>query len=49
MVFKGHRAYVGHRKFITMWRDFKGQPETRGRRRDRDVIAYPVPECMCKH
>ncbi|CAI9280505.1 unnamed protein product [Lactuca saligna] len=46
---QGHRAYVGHRKFITMWRDFNGQPETRGRRRDRDVIAYPVPECMCKH
>ncbi|KAL4584805.1 hypothetical protein LXL04_009415 [Taraxacum kok-saghyz] len=46
---QGHRAYVGHRKFVTKWRDFKGQPEARGRRTDRDVIAYPVPECMCKH
>ncbi|KAI3499544.1 hypothetical protein L1887_35347 [Cichorium endivia] len=43
---QGHRAYVGHRKFVTMSRDFKGQPEPRGRRRDRDVIAYPVPELV---
>ena len=26
----------------------QGQPELRKYRRDRDVIAYPVPECMCK-
>lgn len=26
----------------------QGQPEPRSYRRDRDVIAYPVPECMCK-
>ncbi|KAL9243403.1 hypothetical protein vseg_017296 [Gypsophila vaccaria] len=26
----------------------KGQPEPRTGKRDRDVIAYPVPECMCK-
>ncbi|CAK7336670.1 unnamed protein product [Dovyalis caffra] len=27
----------------------QGQPEPRTNKRDRDVIAYPVPECMCKH
>ncbi|XP_021775936.1 uncharacterized protein At1g04910 [Chenopodium quinoa] len=27
----------------------QGQPESRTGKRDRDVIAYPVPECMCKH
>ncbi|XP_065876362.1 O-fucosyltransferase 37 [Euphorbia lathyris] len=27
----------------------RGQPEPRNKKRDRDVIAYPVPECMCKH
>lgn len=26
----------------------QGQPEPRTKRRDRDVVAYPVPECMCK-
>lgn len=26
----------------------QGQPESRTGKRDRDVIAYPVPECMCK-
>ncbi|KAK9668881.1 hypothetical protein RND81_13G093700 [Saponaria officinalis] len=26
----------------------KGQPEPRTGKRDRDVIANPVPECMCK-
>lgn len=26
----------------------QGQPELRTGKRDRDVIAYPVPECMCK-
>ncbi|CAO2818070.1 unnamed protein product [Amaranthus hypochondriacus] len=26
----------------------QGQPEPRTGKRDRDVIAYPVPECMCK-
>ncbi|XP_074315884.1 O-fucosyltransferase 37 [Silene latifolia] len=26
----------------------KGQPEPRTGKRDRDVIAYPVPECMCQ-
>ncbi|KAK3043293.1 hypothetical protein RJ639_002536 [Escallonia herrerae] len=26
-----------------------GQPELRTNKRNRDVIAYPVPECMCKH
>ncbi|KAM0060070.1 putative GDP-fucose protein O-fucosyltransferase [Helianthus debilis subsp. tardiflorus] len=46
---QGHRAYVGHRKYVTMSMDFKGQPQPRGKRRDRDVIVYPVPECMCKH
>ncbi|EEF51818.1 O-fucosyltransferase 37 [Ricinus communis] len=30
-------------------RKSKGQPEPRSNKRDRDVIAYPVPECMCKH
>ncbi|GER31978.1 O-fucosyltransferase family protein [Striga asiatica] len=25
-----------------------GQPELRGETLDRDVLAYPVPECMCK-
>ncbi|GMN56793.1 hypothetical protein TIFTF001_025901 [Ficus carica] len=72
---QGHRAYVGHRKFIkpnkramlpffedasisdaefsAIMRELhsksQGQPELRSYRRDRDVIAYPVPECMCKH
>ncbi|KAM1322357.1 hypothetical protein ACFXTH_015197 [Malus domestica] len=72
---QGHRAYVGHRKFIKpnkramlplfedssigdaefgsimrgLHRKSQGQPEPRGYRRNRDVIAYPVPECMCKH
>ncbi|KAL5750732.1 hypothetical protein ACOSP7_025335 [Xanthoceras sorbifolium] len=27
----------------------QGQPEPRINKRDRDVTAYPVPECMCKH
>ena len=26
----------------------QGQPEPRTGKRDRDVIAYPVPDCMCK-
>ncbi|KAM7253970.1 hypothetical protein ACFE04_027982 [Oxalis oulophora] len=26
-----------------------GHPEPRTSKRDRDVTAYPVPECMCKH
>uniref|UniRef100_A0A6N2K3S5 O-fucosyltransferase family protein n=1 Tax=Salix viminalis TaxID=40686 RepID=A0A6N2K3S5_SALVM len=30
-------------------RKSQGQPEPRTNKRDRDVIAYPVPECMCKH
>ncbi|WCJ36232.1 O-fucosyltransferase family protein [Euphorbia peplus] len=30
-------------------RNSRGQPEPRNKKRDRDVIAYPVPECMCKH
>nr|GEV07846.1 GDP-fucose protein O-fucosyltransferase [Tanacetum cinerariifolium] len=46
---QGHRAYVGHRKIVTMSKNFKGQPQMRAKRRDRDVIAFPVPECMCKH
>ncbi|EHA8589007.1 putative O-fucosyltransferase 37 [Cocos nucifera] len=25
-----------------------GQPEERGRKKGRDVIAFPVPECMCR-
>lgn len=25
-----------------------GQPESRKKKMDRDVLAYPVPECMCK-
>ncbi|XP_051147595.1 O-fucosyltransferase 37 isoform X2 [Andrographis paniculata] len=25
-----------------------GQPESRRKKIDRDVLAYPVPECMCK-
>ncbi|PON72196.1 O-fucosyltransferase [Trema orientale] len=71
---QGHRAYVGHRKFIKpnkramlpffedtaisevdfggvvreLHRKSQGQPEPRNYRRDRDVIAYPVPECMCQ-
>ncbi|PIM99221.1 hypothetical protein CDL12_28286 [Handroanthus impetiginosus] len=27
----------------------KGQPQLRNNKLDRDVLAYPVPECMCKH
>ncbi|XP_012080514.2 O-fucosyltransferase 37 isoform X1 [Jatropha curcas] len=30
-------------------RKSRGQPEPRSNKRDRDVIAHPVPECMCKH
>ncbi|XP_030492929.2 O-fucosyltransferase 37 [Cannabis sativa] len=71
---QGHRAYVGHRKFIkpnkrAMLPFFEdttiseaelssvvkelhakslGQPELRNYRRERDVIAYPVPECLCQ-
>ncbi|CAL1389059.1 unnamed protein product [Linum trigynum] len=73
-VMQGHRAYVGHRKYIKpnkpamlplfedssisepelgtivrkLHRRSLGQPEARTNKRDRDVIAYPVPECMCK-
>ncbi|CAL5361882.1 unnamed protein product [Camellia sinensis] len=71
---QGHRAYVGHRKFIKpnkrmmlhffeegsipdtefssimkkLHRRALGQPELRTNKRDRDVVAYPVPECLCK-
>ncbi len=75
-VMQGHRAYVGHRKFVKpnkreivgfledtsiseaefssimkeMHGRYQGQPEKRTtKRRSRDVIAYPVPECMCRH
>ena len=27
----------------------QGLPAMRANRRDRDVVAYPIPECMCKH
>ncbi|KAG2284449.1 hypothetical protein Bca52824_055669 [Brassica carinata] len=27
----------------------QGHPESRRGRRDRDLVAYPVPECMCRH
>ncbi|KAJ4821864.1 hypothetical protein Tsubulata_038437 [Turnera subulata] len=73
-VMLGHRAYVGHRKYIKpnkrtmlplfenssisaaefgsiiklLHRRSQGQPEPRTNKRSRDVIAYPVPECMCK-
>ncbi|PWA51987.1 GDP-fucose protein O-fucosyltransferase [Artemisia annua] len=46
---QGHRAYVGHRKIVTMSKNFMGQPQMRAKRRDGDVITFPVPECMCKH
>ncbi|RVW52602.1 O-fucosyltransferase 37 [Vitis vinifera] len=73
---QGHRAYVGHRKFvkpdkremIPFFEDasiseaefrsimrklhsrYQGQPEKRTNKRStRDVIAYPMPECMCRH
>ncbi|KAK1422373.1 hypothetical protein QVD17_25456 [Tagetes erecta] len=46
---QGHRAYVGHRKYVSRSMSFKGQPQARGKRRDRDVTVFPVPECMCKH
>lgn len=26
----------------------QGQPDARDKKRDRDVVAYPIPECMCK-
>ncbi|XP_022923772.1 O-fucosyltransferase 37 [Cucurbita moschata] len=71
---QGHRAYVGHRKYIKpnkramldyfddasisetelgiivrkVHRRSQGQPEPRTKRKDLDVVAYPVPECMCK-
>ncbi|KAJ9676685.1 hypothetical protein PVL29_021954 [Vitis rotundifolia] len=73
---QGHRAYVGHRKFVKpdkremipffedasiseaefrsimrkLHSGYQGQPEKRTNKRStRDVIAYPVPECMCRH
>ncbi|XP_076915601.1 O-fucosyltransferase 37-like [Bidens hawaiensis] len=46
---QGHRAYAGHRKYVTSSMGFKGQPQPRAKRRDRDVTVFPVPECMCKH
>ncbi|KAG5537145.1 hypothetical protein RHGRI_024546 [Rhododendron griersonianum] len=72
---QGHRAYVGHGKFIKpnkqlmlpffeeaavsdaefssmmkkLHLNLQGQPELRTNDRARDVVAYPVPECMCKH
>lgn len=72
---QGHRAYVGHKKYITpnkrqmlhyflnstlserefkrivkeLHRDSLGQPEIRASKGGRDVIAYPVPECMCNN
>lgn len=27
----------------------RGRSNPINKKRDRDVIAYPVPECMCKH
>lgn len=74
MYVQGHRAYVGHRKYIRPNKrmmlplledeslsdeDFKssmqklhkhsmGEPESRNNKFDRDVLAYPVPDCMCK-
>ncbi|THU71439.1 hypothetical protein C4D60_Mb04t01440 [Musa balbisiana] len=70
---QGHRAYAGHRKFITpnkrqmlpyfldaslpelefhriikeLHRGSLGQPEWRSDKVDKDVTAFPVPECMC--
>ncbi|PWA93825.1 ATP-dependent caseinolytic (Clp) protease/crotonase family protein [Artemisia annua] len=41
---KGHRQYVGHRKIVTMSKTFNGQPQPRTKRRDKDVITFPVPE-----
>ncbi|CAH8262238.1 unnamed protein product [Arabidopsis lyrata] len=37
--------------FVTrkLHRKYQGHLESPRRRRDRDVIAYPVPECMCRH
>lgn len=32
-----------------MHKKARGHAEIRSNNRDRDVIAYPVPECMCKH
>ncbi|OVA17549.1 GDP-fucose protein O-fucosyltransferase [Macleaya cordata] len=29
-------------------RELLGQPQSRNNKRGRDVIAYPVPECMCR-
>ncbi|RXH96038.1 hypothetical protein DVH24_008538 [Malus domestica] len=43
---------IGDAEFGSIMRELhrksQGQPEPRGYRRNRDVIAYPVPECMCK-
>ncbi|KAF5194459.1 O-fucosyltransferase [Thalictrum thalictroides] len=70
---QGHRAYVGHKKYINpnkramlpffgngsisstefdrimrhLHKYSLGQPQLRDNKRGRDVIAYPVPECMC--
>ncbi|XP_042425252.1 O-fucosyltransferase 20-like [Zingiber officinale] len=70
---RGHRAYAGHRKYITpnkrqmipyfmdaalreeefnrivkeLHRGSMGQPEMRTDKADKDVTAYPAPECMC--
>ncbi|XP_057786008.1 O-fucosyltransferase 37 [Salvia miltiorrhiza] len=71
---QGHRAYVGHRKYIRpnkramiplledasmseqelssivqqMHKYSMGHPQLRSKKLDRDVLAYPVPDCMCK-
>ncbi|CAL9049788.1 O-fucosyltransferase 20-like [Musa acuminata AAA Group] len=70
---QGHRAFAGHRKFITpnkrqmlpyfldaslpelefhriikeLHRGSLGQPEWRSDKVDKDVTAFPAPECMC--
>ncbi|XP_002991907.2 O-fucosyltransferase 20 [Selaginella moellendorffii] len=72
---RGHRAYVGHRKYITpqkrdliqlflnsssmreeeindeikrLHSEANGRPQLRMEKPTRDVLGYPVPECMCR-
>lgn len=45
-------AFISDTEFSNIMRKLhkkcQGQPQPRTNKRDRDVLAYPVPECMCK-
>ncbi|KAI3847309.1 hypothetical protein MKW98_022442 [Papaver atlanticum] len=41
-----HEEFSGVMRYLH--RGLQGQPLSRNNKRGRDVIAYPVPECMCR-